>query len=311
MLEEARDRARPGSARAAADVRGRGRRLDRRRGRRRAARPRWSSPRTELRTTSALEPRVVLVHGRPSSSPELGDRLGPLRDAEAPRTPVSSCALGRRLTRVEPGSGGARRWRRSSPTATVVSTVGNAPNPALAGSAVRARRCAAGSRPDATFARARARTVWALGDCASIIDPKTGRPMPATAQHAIREGPHAARNVLAALDGTPQTPFDYEPAGHARLARPLQGRGRGPRHQGLRASSPGSSGGATTCCGCPPSSGGSAWRSTGRSSCFLAHDIVEINMRRTRTRPGESVGEMEGEPVSVGARPDTSDEIVI
>ncbi len=51
--------------------------------------------------------------------------------------------------------------------------------------------------------------VWALGDCASIIDPATGRPMPATAQHAVREGPHAARNVLAALDGRPQTPFDY------------------------------------------------------------------------------------------------------
>ena len=29
--------------------------------------------------------------------------------------------------------------------------------------------------------------VWALGDCASTSDPKTGRPYPATAQHHVRE----------------------------------------------------------------------------------------------------------------------------
>jgi hypothetical protein len=44
---------------------------------------------------------------------------------------------------------------------------------------------------------------------------------------------------------------------------------------------------------------------------FLAHDVIEINMRRTRTRPGEEIGEVEGEPVSVGARPDVNDEIVV
>ena len=30
--------------------------------------------------------------------------------------------------------------------------------------------------------------VYALGDCASITDPNTGKPYPPTAQHAIREG---------------------------------------------------------------------------------------------------------------------------
>ena len=54
--------------------------------------------------------------------------------------------------------------------------------------------------------------VWALGDCASIPGPD-GKPYPALAQHAIREGPHAARNVLAALDGRQQTPFAYDQLG--------------------------------------------------------------------------------------------------
>ena len=44
---------------------------------------------------------------------------------------------------------------------------------------------------------------------------------------------------------------------------------------------------------------------------FLAHDVVEINLRRTRTRPGEDPGELPGEPVAAGSRPDARDEIVI
>src|SRR3954464_2916698 len=94
------------------------------------------------------------------------------------------------------------------PTATVVSTVGNAPNPVLAN--VPAERDGRGwPKTDATFALSGLPNVWAVGDCAVITDPKTGKPMPATAQHAVREGPHVARNVLAALDGHPQTPFEY------------------------------------------------------------------------------------------------------
>ena len=44
---------------------------------------------------------------------------------------------------------------------------------------------------------------------------------------------------------------------------------------------------------------------------FLPHDIVEISVRRTRTRPGEEPGEVAGEPVSVGARADAQDELVL
>jgi NADH dehydrogenase len=54
--------------------------------------------------------------------------------------------------------------------------------------------------------------VWALGDCASIPAPD-GRPYPALAQHAIREARHVARNVRAAIDGRPTTPFVFRPLG--------------------------------------------------------------------------------------------------
>jgi NADH dehydrogenase len=39
--------------------------------------------------------------------------------------------------------------------------------------------------------------VFALGDCASIIDPHTKKPYPPTAQHAIREGKVAAKNIIS------------------------------------------------------------------------------------------------------------------
>jgi NADH:ubiquinone reductase (H+-translocating) len=41
--------------------------------------------------------------------------------------------------------------------------------------------------------------VFALGDCASITDPHTNKPYPPTAQHAIREGKVAAKNLISIL----------------------------------------------------------------------------------------------------------------
>ena len=44
---------------------------------------------------------------------------------------------------------------------------------------------------------------------------------------------------------------------------------------------------------------------------MLQRDIVEISVRRTRTRPGEAPGEVPGGPVSVGARPEATDELTM
>jgi NADH dehydrogenase len=43
--------------------------------------------------------------------------------------------------------------------------------------------------------------VYVLGDCASIIDPNTGKPYPPTAQHAIKEGRVAANNIITEIKG--------------------------------------------------------------------------------------------------------------
>ncbi len=54
--------------------------------------------------------------------------------------------------------------------------------------------------------------VWALGDCASIPD-GAGGVFPMTAQHAIREGPCLADNIVAVLRGEPTKAFAYRSLG--------------------------------------------------------------------------------------------------
>lgn len=55
--------------------------------------------------------------------------------------------------------------------------------------------------------------VWAVGDCALIMDARTGDPSPPTAQHAIREGRCAAENVAASLRGTAKRAFAFTALG--------------------------------------------------------------------------------------------------
>lgn len=58
-------------------------------------------------------------------------------------------------------------------------------------------------------------TVLALGDCACITDPNTGKPYPPTAQHALRQGKIAAINLISTIKGQKnhKKPFDYKTKG--------------------------------------------------------------------------------------------------
>jgi NADH dehydrogenase len=51
-------------------------------------------------------------------------------------------------------------------------------------------------------------SVWAIGDCAAAPDPRGGT-CPPTAQHAVRQGPVAARNIAAELGIGSARPFEY------------------------------------------------------------------------------------------------------
>jgi NADH dehydrogenase len=59
--------------------------------------------------------------------------------------------------------------------------------------------------------------VYGLGDCASVTNPYTGKPYPPTAQHAIRQGKVAAKNIILAVKGKNgeknNVIFDYKTKG--------------------------------------------------------------------------------------------------
>lgn len=160
------------------------------------------------------EIRVILVHSRERILQALGDELGDYA-AKKLRQRGLEILLEERVravtaTRVYLGSGGVIE------SATVVSTVGNAPN-----SVIRAL-CDAVEIPHEGY---RLRTdefmrvlgqdsLWAAGDCALV--PRAGHPgesCPQTAQFATRQGAALARNLGASLTGGELRPFQFQGLG--------------------------------------------------------------------------------------------------
>jgi len=92
-----------------------------------------------------------------------------------------------------------------------VSTVPSAPNPLVAALPVKKEkgRIIVGRHlelPDHPG-------VWAMGDCAWVIDTRTGEPCPPTAQHATREAKCAAQNIAAAIRGGARREFSFTALG--------------------------------------------------------------------------------------------------
>lgn len=55
--------------------------------------------------------------------------------------------------------------------------------------------------------------IFALGDCCSCLDPKTGRPVPPRAQAAHQMASSVFRNLVHMMEGRPLKPFEYHDHG--------------------------------------------------------------------------------------------------
>jgi NADH:ubiquinone reductase (H+-translocating) len=94
------------------------------------------------------------------------------------------------------------------PTRTVVWTAGVAPHPSLRQLSLPLDE--RGRVPVDDHLRVKGLdSVWAIGDCAAAPDPRGGL-CPPTAQHAVRQGPVAARNIAAELGIGSASPFTYK-----------------------------------------------------------------------------------------------------
>jgi len=153
--------------------------------------------------------RMVLVHAGPLILPELGDKLGAYAQQELEKRGIRVLTNTKVISVSENGlqlSDGS-----SLAAATVVWTAGTAPSPILETLPCKKQ---GGRLVVNDFMEVPGwEGVWALGDCALITDPQTGKPYPSTAQHAMRQGRALARNILAAIRGGPKTPFRYSTIG--------------------------------------------------------------------------------------------------
>jgi NADH:ubiquinone reductase (H+-translocating) len=150
--------------------------------------------------------RWVLVDKAPTILPEIPTRLGAYAAVQLARRGVE-IKVGTTLERLEPHaavlSGGERIL-----TSTVVWTTGIRAHPLLAELGLPLDEKGR-VRVDAELRVEGRENIWALGDCARIVNASTpGQPDPPTSQHALRQARRLAKN----LGGEPQ-PYSYRMLG--------------------------------------------------------------------------------------------------
>jgi NADH:ubiquinone reductase (H+-translocating) len=153
--------------------------------------------------------RTILVSSDEFILPELGSKLGAYAQRKLAARGVEIITRAR-VTGVRGGIVGLSDGR-TIPATTLIWTAGNAPNPLVANLPVPKRdgRILVNEYLEVKEFPG----VWALGDCASIPDRKTGGFHPPTAQHAIREARCAARNVAADIVGGKRKAFGFSTLG--------------------------------------------------------------------------------------------------
>ena len=159
-------------------------------------------------------PTIRLIHGGPFLLPQIGESLGRFTERKL-RARGIEILLDTRVAAVTATK--VHLGERHIESLTTITTIGNAPHPLLLALGARGALPLEHGRivttPD--LAVAGLPGVWAAGDCAKIVLPAGGL-APATAQFALRQGQHAAANILRSLDRRDTRPFTF--AGLGELA---------------------------------------------------------------------------------------------
>ncbi len=154
----------------------------------------------------ASELRILLVEAGPRLLPEMPERLGEYAMRKLQRDAVE-VFLNRSLIaaaedHIELDSG------TKIPTQTLIWTAGITTNPIV--TTLPCKKDHKGRLIVNEFLEVpEFKSLWALGDNASLINPKTGKPYPPMAQFAIRQAKTTARNIVATLRGRPRKPFAF------------------------------------------------------------------------------------------------------
>jgi NADH dehydrogenase len=160
--------------------------------------------------TQQIDVRVIVLESSDRLVPEFPPALG-----ESARRLMSrhgiEIHLGARVSKVtqdgvktETGD-----WIRGG---NVICTIGTAPNPLVEALGLPDRRGLINTAPDMSVPAAEG--VWAVGDCAAIVNAQDNSLCPPMAQYAVREATQVADNIVRAVRGKTPRPFRYRSLGH-------------------------------------------------------------------------------------------------
>ncbi len=157
----------------------------------------------------AADVAVTLIHAREQLLPEIGAEL---RDFA--RRKLEQRGVRVRLNaRVGAATGEGVVLDDGTVVAggTIVCTVGSSPAPLVAQLAAPKERGRLITEPDLRVWTLP--NVWAIGDCAEVVNAHDGKPSAPTGQFAERQGAQCARNIVRALRGEATLPFAFRPLG--------------------------------------------------------------------------------------------------
>ncbi len=156
------------------------------------------------------ELRIMLVHSGERILPELSEPLAAYALERMGQRGVTF-KLKTRLADARPGAV-ILNPSEEIRARTLVWTAGTAPNPLIKTLAIAVNKRGA-VEVDSALAVPGQAGLWAVGDCAAVIDAKNSKPCPPTAQFALREARALARNIHASVNGKPLTPFHFDSLG--------------------------------------------------------------------------------------------------
>ena len=168
--------------------------------------------RTSLKYYPAIDPkdaRVCLLHAGDRILPELSPGLSAFALSKMTRQGLD-IRLNARAARIDARSVQLQDGERVT-GGTIICTIGTTPNPLIDSLQVAKVRGRVETNTDMSVPGRPG--LWAVGDCAHIMNAWNEQPAPPTAQFATREATHLARNIAAAIRGDETKPFRFKPLG--------------------------------------------------------------------------------------------------
>ncbi len=150
--------------------------------------------------------RVILIHSHAQILPEISPGLRDFALRKMQRAGVQFVLNGRVASATPEGVGlQDGRFLRGG---TIVCTIGNSAAGIVSGLNVPKEKGRLVTEPDM---RLKGRSnVWAIGDCAWIVNAQDGNPSPTTGQFAERQGRQCAQNLARVFRGEGTHPFKFK-----------------------------------------------------------------------------------------------------